>query len=67
MVYQASGHDVETVIVDGRIVMENRTAQTVDEAAVLAEAQLEAEKMLDRTGFRKSAELPVRFWKSTHY
>jgi len=67
LVYQASGHDVETVIVDGRIVMENRKAQTVDEAAVLAEAQSEAEKMLDRTGFRKSAELPERFWKSTHY
>jgi hypothetical protein len=58
---------VETVIVDGRIVMQNRTAQTVDEAAVLAEAQSEAEKMLDRTEFQKSAELPERFWKSTHY
>ena len=39
LVYQASGHDVETVIVDGRIVIENRTAQTVNEAAILAEAQ----------------------------
>jgi cytosine/adenosine deaminase-related metal-dependent hydrolase len=67
LVYQASGHDVETVIVDGRIVMENRKAQTVDEAAVLAEAQSEAEKMLDRTEFQKSAELPEHFWKSTHY
>ena len=67
LVYQASGHDVETVIVDGRIVMKNRTAQAVDEAAILAEAQSEAEKMLDRTGFRKSSELPERFWKSTHY
>jgi hypothetical protein len=58
---------VETVIVDGRIVMENRMAQTVNEAAVLAEAQSEAEKMLDRTGFQKSAELPERFWQSAHY
>ena len=67
LVYQASGHDVETVIVDGQIVLENRTVQAVDEAAVLAEAQLEAEKMLDRTGFQKSVELPERFWKRTHY
>ena len=67
IVYQASGHDVDTVIVDGRIVMENRIAQTVDEAAILADAQKEAEKMLDRTGFHKSAELPARFWRSTHY
>lgn len=67
IVYQASGHDVDTVIVDGRIVMENRIAQTVDEVAILADAQKEAEKMLDRTGFHKSAELPARFWKSTHY
>ena len=67
IVYQASGHDVDTVIVDGRIVMENRIAQTVDEAAILADAQVEAEKMLDRTGFQRSAQLPERFWKSTHY
>jgi 5-methylthioadenosine/S-adenosylhomocysteine deaminase len=67
LVYQASGHDVDTVIVDGRIVMQHRAALTVDEAAVLADAQAEAEKMLDRTGFRKSAELPERFWRSTRY
>ena len=67
IVYQASGHDVDTVIVGGQIVMENRAAQTVDEASILADAQMEAEKMLDRTGFRESAELPARFWRNTHY
>ncbi len=31
LVYCASAHDVETVICDGRVVMENREIQTVDE------------------------------------
>jgi len=67
LVYQASGHDVDTVIVDGRLLMENREVFSVNEEAILEDAQLEAEKMLDRTGFRKSAEMPERFWKSTRY
>lgn len=67
LVYQASGRDVETVIVDGRLLLENRTALTSDEGAILADAQREAEKMLERTGFQKSAELPERFWRCTRY
>ena len=67
LVYEASGHDVDTVIVDGRLLMENRKVFSVNEAAVLADAQKEAEKMLDRTGFRESAGMPARFWNSTRY
>ena len=67
MVYQASGHDVDSVIVEGRLLMERRSVSTVDETAVLADAQREAEKMLDRTGLHGSAALPERFWRSTHY
>jgi 5-methylthioadenosine/S-adenosylhomocysteine deaminase len=67
LVYQASGHDVDTVIVDGRLLMEDREVFSVDEAAILANAQAEAEKMLSRTGFQASAGIPERFWKSTRY
>jgi 5-methylthioadenosine/S-adenosylhomocysteine deaminase len=67
IVYQASGHDVDTVIVDGRLIMENRSVSTVDEGAILADAQSEAEQMLDRTGFRESAGIPENFWKSNRY
>ena len=67
LVYQASGHDVDTVIVDGRVVMEGRKALTVDEKTVLEIAQSEAMKMLERTGLKDSAALPERFWGAIHY
>jgi len=47
--------------------MENRTVTTVDEKTILADAQREAEKMLERTGFQESSGMPKRFWKSTRY
>ncbi len=39
LVYCAKGSDVETVIVNGRIVLRDRAVVTVDEAAVLEEAK----------------------------
>ncbi len=39
LVYAARGHEVETVIVDGRIVIENRRLLTMDEAAIVNQAQ----------------------------
>jgi 5-methylthioadenosine/S-adenosylhomocysteine deaminase len=39
IVYAAQAADVETVIVDGAIVMENRKIKTFDEEAILASAQ----------------------------
>ena len=39
LVYATSGADVETVIIDGRIVMQNRKLLTLDEESVLQEAR----------------------------
>lgn len=58
----ANGADVDTVIVDGRVLMEGRRVLTVDEDAILDLAQQEAELMLDRTGLRPLLETPARFW-----
>jgi cytosine/adenosine deaminase-related metal-dependent hydrolase len=63
----AGGADVDTVIVDGQIVMEKRVVQTVNEAEVLELAQRETEAMLDRTGLRPLLETPDRFWKHSRY
>lgn len=52
LVYLTSGSDVETVIVDGNVVMENRQIRTVDEAQMLQKAQSAAERLIDRAGFR---------------
>jgi len=39
LVYYGNGNDVKTVIIDGKIVMENRTIKTVDEEPILQKTQ----------------------------
>ena len=48
LVYSASGDSVETVIIDGKIVMEEKVVQNMDEAEVLAKVQESGEKLLKR-------------------
>lgn len=48
LVYSASGSDVDTVIVNGRIIMENRAIRTLDKEEVLRYAQEQALALLDR-------------------
>ncbi|RLG99526.1 hypothetical protein DRO19_02045 [Candidatus Bathyarchaeota archaeon] len=38
LVYSAKGKDVDTVIIDGKVVMENRKVKTVDEKEVIKKA-----------------------------
>ncbi|NIX78329.1 amidohydrolase family protein [Microvirga terricola] len=63
LIYFANGNDVHTVIVDGRIALQNRKATFVDEDEILDDAQRETELMLDRTGFHYMLETPETFWK----
>lgn len=60
--YCATGQDVDTVIVDGKIVMECRRLTTVDESAILGRARREAAQMLERTGLSRLLETPASFW-----
>jgi 5-methylthioadenosine/S-adenosylhomocysteine deaminase len=48
LVYSASGHEVKTVMVAGRVLMRDRQILTADEAAVRAEAQAQAEALAQR-------------------
>lgn len=50
LVYAAEGPDVETVIIDGKIMMENRIVKTFDEEKVIQEANRRGEKLLERAG-----------------
>ncbi len=50
LVYAAEGTDVETVIIDGEIVMENRGVKTFEEEKVIQEANRRGEKLLERAG-----------------
>ena len=58
----ANGNDVDTVIVDGVVLMEGRSVSSVDEAQVLELAQREADAVLDRMGIRDLTSIPPGFW-----
>ncbi len=48
IVYSARGSDVDTVIVDGKIVMENQKVKTLDEQAIMEKAEKTAWNLLSR-------------------
>jgi len=48
IVYSARGSDVDTVIVDGKILMEERKVKTLDELEVMQKAQRTASDLLKR-------------------
>ncbi len=50
VVYSANGSDVSDVIVDGELIMENRTIRTVDEGTILERVQKAAKECLERVG-----------------
>lgn len=52
LVYSGDGADVETVIVDGNVVMENRQVKTMDEDSILQKAQKTSEAIQERSGVR---------------
>lgn len=52
LIHGASGQDVETVIVDGRVVMENRVVKTIDVAAALENGEHEARLLVARAGLQ---------------
>ena len=48
LVYSAEGNDVDSVIIDGRVLMRERKLLTIDEDATIASANVEADKILGR-------------------
>mgnify|MGYP003762085235 CR=1 FL=1 len=65
--YEATGHDVDTVIIDGKIIMKDRKPLSVDESKVLDMAQKEAEKMLERADIADTLKVPDGFWDATRF
>jgi cytosine/adenosine deaminase-related metal-dependent hydrolase len=60
--YFANGNDVETVIVNGEVLMRDREVLSVNQEAVLALAQREADAALRRMGLEHLVETPEGFW-----
>ena len=59
LVYNADGRSVHTVIVNGRVVVENHRPLFVDEAALVAEVQSRGESLIRRTGIEFAPRWPV--------
>ena len=63
----ANGQDVDTVVVDGRVLMQGRVVTAVNEEAVLQRAQAASEAMLERTGLRFRLDIQEGFWGHSKY
>ena len=59
LVWSADGRGVHTVVVDGRIVVEDGHMTTIDEAALWSEAQRRGEAIVGRSGLPDRAKFPV--------
>jgi cytosine/adenosine deaminase-related metal-dependent hydrolase len=58
----STGRDVRDVVVDGRLVMEDRKILTIDEESVLNRAQEMYRKTVERGGFEPFTVLQDNFW-----
>jgi cytosine/adenosine deaminase-related metal-dependent hydrolase len=63
VVCNAGGKDVNDVVVDGRIVMQDRKMLTVDEGAVLDQAEAMYRKTIERGALQKLTAVREEFWK----
>ena len=52
LIYNVSTRDVDTVIVDGKLLMQNKHILVVDEKAVLAKARRVCQKLFERAGVK---------------
>jgi len=65
VIHQANGNDVDNVIVDGKLIMENRVVLTVNEEEVLDAAHAESIKTIERAGLQEYMNMPDGFWGSS--
>ena len=67
VVYFANGNDVDTVLVGGKILLSQGRLVHTHQADVLADAQREAELMINRIGAQDMLGLPDGFWGQARY
>jgi cytosine/adenosine deaminase-related metal-dependent hydrolase len=53
LVYSSEAQDVDTVLIDGRIVMRDRKLQTIDENHTIATANAEYQRLISATDLRR--------------
>jgi 5-methylthioadenosine/S-adenosylhomocysteine deaminase len=62
LVYSALGAEVDTVLIDGRVIVRRGKLQTIDEEALLREAAARARLLARRAGMASAEERP---WRSS--
>ncbi|MCW4012593.1 MAG: amidohydrolase family protein, partial [Candidatus Bathyarchaeota archaeon] len=65
--YFANGNDVDTVMVDGEILMQNRVVKSIDEQKVLDDAQEQIEAALGRIDASRLFDVTENYWGKSHY
>jgi cytosine/adenosine deaminase-related metal-dependent hydrolase len=59
LVFAADGHSVETVVIDGQVVLEGGHSLTIDEERVLFDLERAGQRVLARTGWQTPIKWPV--------
>ncbi|KAI7854212.1 amidohydrolase [Circinella umbellata] len=59
LVYCATGGEVETVVIDGRLVVKRGELLTMDEEEIKREARRHADNLYERAGFRGKPKWPI--------
>jgi 5-methylthioadenosine/S-adenosylhomocysteine deaminase len=59
LVFAADGHSVDTVVIDGNVVMEGSRMLTIDEESVMRELESAGRNILERTGWQPRISWPV--------
>jgi cytosine/adenosine deaminase-related metal-dependent hydrolase len=59
IVYAAVGTDIDTVVINGQLVMQGRKVMTLDENAILAEARQRYAQVAERAGLKIAPRWPV--------
>ncbi|MFH2111400.1 MAG: amidohydrolase family protein [Candidatus Bathyarchaeota archaeon] len=67
LTYYANGNDVDTVIVDGRVLMMAGEVKTMDIHSVLEQADQEIEAAVGRSGLKDLYETTDRYWGHSRY
>ncbi len=67
VVYYANGNDVDTVIVDGKVLMENREVLSVDEDWILDYARSEIEGAVGRSKMTDLFDVTKNYWGHSIY
>ncbi|HEX3026248.1 MAG TPA: amidohydrolase family protein [Clostridia bacterium] len=63
LVYSAKGSEVETVIIDGKVVVDNKVLTTVDERKAVLEANAAAKRIADQAAAKfATMETPLKDW-----